>query len=438
MPDWGLGIGHLLVIEAWSLVLGEFRMATFVYTARDDAGAPCSGTLAADTVQEVTQILRRDGKYPTSVRPADDDDAGGGYASSSGGGYAAHEDVKISRTEVIQLSTQLAIMLETGVTLIEALDCIAAQQTRPNVKALVEDLSTQVQGGGEFSRALSRHPRSFPRLYVAMIRASEKSGMMSKMMNRAVAYLRDEQDIVRKVKGALTYPAIMFAFALTTTIFLLAFVLPKFTAIYANKGAALPVPTRVLMAASHFVVHHYPVLILGTLFAAAGAYFYVGTPGGARAWHGVQLRIPLVGPMLRKLHLARGMRMIGTMAGAGVTLVDCVTTAHDLCGNLHFRDLWDEVSRKIQTGKQLSDPLFASPLVPRSVAQMIHSGEKSGKLAAVMEQVSTFAEQELKDKITELTRYIEPAMIIFMGLLIGGVALALMLPIFTISRVVAH
>ena len=142
--------------------------------------------------------------------------------------------------------------------------------------------------------------------------------------------------------------------------------------------------------------------------------------------------------MLRKLHLARGMRMIGTMAGAGVTLVDCVTTAHDLCGNLHFRELWDEVSRKIQTGKQLSDPLFASPLVPRSVAQMIHSGEKSGKLAAVMEQVSTFAEQELKDKITELTRYIEPAMIILMGLLIGGVALAMMLPIFTISRVVAH
>jgi type II secretory pathway component PulF len=180
------------------------------------------------------------------------------------------------------------------------------------------------------------------------------------------------------------------------------------------------------------------VLILGTLFAAAGAYFYVGTPSGARAWHGAQLRIPLIGPMLRKLHLARGMRMIGTMAGAGVTLVDCVTTAHDLCGNLHFRELWDEVSRKIQTGKQLSEPLFASTLVPRSVAQMIHSGEKSGRLAAVMEQVSTFAEQELKDKITELTRYIEPAMIILMGCLIGGVALALMLPIFTISRVVAH
>ena len=412
-------------------------MATYVYTARDNAGAPVSGTLVADSAHEVTQILRRDGKYPTSVKSADDADPRDGYASSSSA-YTAEADVKISRADVIQLSTQLAIMLETGVTLIEALDCIAAQQAKPNVKSLVEDLSTQVQGGGDFSGALSRHPRSFPRLYVAMIRASEKSGMMSKMMNRAVAYLRDEQDIVRKVKGALTYPAIMLSFAMITTLFLLAFVLPKFTTIYANKGAALPIPTRVLMAASDFVVHHWSVLILGTLFAAAGAYFYVGTPGGARAWHALQLNIPLVGPMLRKLHLARGMRMIGTMAGAGVTLVDCVTTAHDLCGNVHFRELWDEVSRKIQTGKQLSEPLFASGLVPRSVAQMIHAGEKSGKLGPVMEQVSTFAEQELKDKITELTRYIEPAMIIFMGCLIGGVALALMLPIFTISRVVAH
>ncbi len=415
-------------------------MPTFVYTARDNAGSPVSGQLVAETVAEVTQLLRRDGKYPTSVRLADDRADDRPYASSAASAPAstAQAGVRVSRAEVIQLSTQLAIMLETGVTLIEALDCIAAQLEKPHVRSLVEDLSTQVQGGTDFSTALARHPRSFPRLYVAMIKASEKSGMMSKMMNRAVAYLRDEQEIVRKVKGALTYPAIMLSFAVTTTLFLLAFVLPKFTVIYANKGAALPVPTRVLMSASDFVVHHWAVLILGTLFAAAGAYFYVGTPGGARVWHAIQLKIPLIGPMLRKLHLARGMRMIGTMAGAGVTLVDCVTTAHDLCGNLHFRELWDEVSRKIQTGKQLSDPLFASNLVPRSVAQMIHSGEKSGKLGAVMEQVSGFAEQELKDKITELTRYIEPVMIILMGLLIGGVALALMLPIFTISRVVAN
>src|SRR5688572_23767524 len=410
-------------------------MPTYVYTARDNSGDPVNGTTAADSVAELTQRLRREGKYLTSVNEAPDgaEDAPRSGASAS----LAQAGVRVSRAEVIQLSTQLAIMLETGVTLLEALDCATAQAAKPNVKELVEDLSTQVQRGTDFSTALARHPKSFPRLYVAMVRASEKSGMMSKMINRATAYLRDEQDTLRRVKGALTYPAIMLSFALTTTLFLLAFVLPKFTVIYANKGAALPVPTRLLMSASDMVVHNWQMLLMGTLAAAAAAYYYVGTPGGQRTWHWLQLHVPLIGPMFRKLHLSRGIRMIGTMAGAGVSLVDSVGTAHALCGNVLFRELWDEVSRKIQTGKQLSDPLFASDLVPRAVAQMIHSGEKSGKLSSVMEQVAAYSEQELKDKITELTRYIEPAMIVIMGVIIGGVALALMLPIFTISRVVA-
>ena len=147
-------------------------MPTFVYTARDNAGAPVSGQLVAETVAEVTQLLRRDGKYPTSVRLADDQADERPFASSSPAS-AGQAGVRISRAEVIQLSTQLAIMLETGVTLIEALDCIAAQIEKPHVKSLVEDLSTQVQGGTDFSTALHRHPRSFPRLYVAIIKSSE-------------------------------------------------------------------------------------------------------------------------------------------------------------------------------------------------------------------------------------------------------------------------
>jgi type IV pilus assembly protein PilC len=147
--------------------------------------------------------------------------------------------------------------------------------------------------------------------------------------------------------------------------------------------------------------------------------------------------MPLLGAMYRKLHLSRGLRMVGTLAGAGVNLIDCVATARDLCANGYFGDMWDAVSQQIQAGKQLSEPLFESNLVPRSVAQMIHSGERGGKLAYVLEQISGFAEQELKEQILNLTRYIEPAMIVIMGIIIGGVALAMLLPIFTISKVMA-
>jgi type IV pilus assembly protein PilC len=404
-------------------------MQTFAYTARDDNGAPLTGTIQAASVNEVTQQLRATGKYPISIKPI----GSGGVVVETN----SNAGIKISRADVIQIIQQLSVMVETGVTLSEALDCISQQAIKPNVKKLVEDLETQVQSGSDFSTALTRHPKSFPKILIALIKAAEKSGMLSKLMKRANIYLRDEQEILRKVKGALTYPAIMLAFAITTTIFLLAFVLPKFTVIFANKGAALPLPTKILMTMSDFILHHWIILIIATLGTAIGGYFYLDTPGGKRQWHFLQLHSPLLGPMFKKLHLSRGLRMIGTMAGAGVTLVDCVSTAQDLCTNVYFAELWSAVLAEIQTGKQMSEPLMRSVLVPRSVAQMIHSGEKSGKLGYITEQVAEFSEQELKEKIAELTRYIEPIMIVVMGAIIGGVALALMLPIFTISRVVA-
>jgi len=413
-------------------------MPGFAYTARDGAGLSVTGVVSADTQSAASQMLRAEGKYPTEIHVATDVKSGPVNFAGTTTKRMSSGGIKIGRSDLIQFSTQLAIMIETGVTLSEALGCIAQQSERPEVKNLVTDLSQQVQGGSDFSSALSKHPRSFPRLYVALIQASEKSGMMSKLLNRATAYLRDEADIVRKVRGALTYPLIMFGFACTTTIFLLAFVLPRFTTIYANKGAALPVPTKILMAMSGFVTGHWIALLAGVLVASVGLFVFLKKESGQRAWHFVQLRLPLVGAVYRKMHLARGLRMVGTMSGSGVHLIDCVTTAHDLCSNSYYRELWGKVSDQIQTGKQFSESLFHSPLVPRSVAQMLSSAEKSGKLAQVMEQVAGFAEQELKEKIAEMTRYIEPIMIVAMGGIIGGVAMALLLPIFSISKVMAH
>jgi type IV pilus assembly protein PilC len=413
-------------------------MQNFAYTARDGSGAAVNGVIVAESIAEASKLLRGEGKYPTSVRAASETPVGSPNTPETVAAPAIGKGgVKITRQEVIQFSTQLAIMIETGVPLSEGLDCIAQQADKPHVKKLVEDVARSVQGGSDFSTALSRHPRSFPRLYVALIKASEKSGMMSKLIIRANTYLKDEAEILRKVKGALTYPAIMLSFAILTTTFLLAFVLPKFTAIYEGKGAALPMPTQILMAMSGFVVNHWMALIAAIATSAMLGYAYFTTEKGSRVGHWIQINVPVIGKMFRKLHLARTLRMVGTMAGAGINLVDAVATAQDLCANSYYRDLWGEVSEQIQQGKQLSEPMFRSNLVPRGITQMLHSGEKGGKLAMVMEQVSGYAEQELKEQIGELTRYIEPAMIVIMGCIIGGVALALLLPIFTMSRVVA-
>jgi type IV pilus assembly protein PilC len=420
-------------------------MPSFLYTARDEAGQVVTGQVNAGSIADVTRQLRAEQKYPVQIKPAAASSGQQGNIGLDTGvltsglteGAAARRDVKIKRHELINLSTQLSVMLETGVTLTEALDCIARQSRQPKYKALVTDLSHSIQGGSDFSAAISRHPRSFPRLYVALMRAAEKSGMMSKMLLRATAYLRDEQETMRRVKGALTYPLIMLSFAVLTTGFLLAFVLPRFAAIYANKGAALPGPTRFLLGCSNLLVNHYFAVAGVVLTVAAGGYFFFRSEGGRQFWHSTQLRLPLLGEMFRKLHMSRGLRMMSTLCGSGVNLVDCVENTIDACTSLPYRRLWQSVSVQIQQGKPMSEPIGQSNLIPGDVAQMLHSGENSGKLAVVMEQIATYTESELKDKIAELTRYIEPAMIIIMGAIIGGVALALMLPVFTISRVVA-
>jgi type IV pilus assembly protein PilC len=403
-------------------------MPSYAYTARDNSGAAVTGTLIADSITEVTRLLRGDGKYPTSIQPA---------GQTSNRTAATSRGIKVPRADVIQLATQLSIMVDTGVTLSEALNCIALQVEKPNLKALLKDLSEQVHAGTDFSAACAKHPRSFPRVFVALIKASERTGMMGKLLTRATEYMRDEQETIRRVRGALTYPAIMMLFALSTTVFLLACVLPKFTRIYASKGAALPTPTKMLMTLSQFVIDHSISLPVAVVMLVAGVWAALRTPKGLRTWHWLELRLPLLGGLFRKLHLSRGLRTIGTVAGSGVGLLDSVQIVQELSSNSYFRQLWDEVIDQLKAGRQLSEPLFNSNLVPRPVAQMIQSGEKGGKVAQVMEQIATFSEQELKEKIAEMTRYIEPLMIAVMGSIIGSVTIALLLPIFTISRVVA-
>jgi type IV pilus assembly protein PilC len=403
-------------------------MPNFTYTARDNTGQSVSGTLNAPAIADVGKMLRAEGKYPITVQP-----------TLSKSAAPVSPGIKVSRNDVIQLSTQLSIMVETGVTITEALDCIASQATKPKLKEMLLDIAQQVQNGTDFSVALGKHPRSFPTLYIALIRASEKSGMLPRMLQRATTYLREEAEIVRKVKGALTYPGIMFGFAITTTIFLLIFVLPRFTTIYASKKAALPTPTKILMGISDGLIYNWMYIVPSVLATCIAVWASVKfTRVGRRTFHTLQITAPLLGKMFRQLHLSRSLRMIGTMANSGVHLVDCVTTARDLCNNSHFQKLWMDVEQQLHIGKQLSEPMFKSNLVPKSIAQMISSAEKGGKLAMVMEQVAGYSEQELKERISELTRYIEPAMIVLMGALIGGVAMALLLPVFTVSRVMAQ
>jgi type IV pilus assembly protein PilC len=329
-------------------------------------------------------------------------------------------------------------MIDAGVPLGEALSSVTRQQQRLPAKAVMRAVEEDVIAGLDFSAALAKQPASFPRVLTALVKASEKGGMLPALLERAMCYLKDEREIIRKVRGAITYPAIMFAFACTTSLFLLAFVLPRFAKIYDGKGAALPTPTKILMAASEFVVGHWLALLTLVGGLGVGLWWWLGTPNGRAAWQRLSLRLPVIGPMFRTLHLARGLRTVGTLAGAGVPLMDSVETAKDLTDNVRFRALWGDTADALRQGASLTQPLEQSGLVPDPMVQILRSGEAGGKLGKVAEHAAGHAEAELKDSIAAATRYIEPIMIIGMGVVIGGVTLAMLLPVFSLSKVVAQ
>ena len=344
--------------------------------------------------------------------------------------------VKVRRDEVIFFTTQLAVMVETGVTLSEALDAIAEQITEPVFKAIVSDLSAQVKAGVEFSAALEKYPRVFTRMFVALMRASEASGQMGTMLMRASEYMGQERETLKKIRGAMIYPMCMMVFCTLVVISLLVFILPRFEKIYAGKGALLPLPTRLLLGLSHGMTDYWFLVIPAITGLGVGLFFFSRSPAGKDMMDTVRIRLPLVGAMYRKAYLARGLRTLGTMISTGVALLEGLEITSRIAGNRHFQAIWQAVAEQIEQGGSITDELVKHPLVPGTITHMIAAGERTGQLANVMNRVADFCEADVKIAVKSVTSLVEPLMIIMMGVIIGGIAMALLLPVFSMSKLV--
>ncbi len=341
---------------------------------------------------------------------------------------------KVKRDQVMFFTTQLAVMIDTGVTLPDALDAIGEQLTDPVFGAIVNDLSGQVKAGVTFSAALERYPRAFNDLFVALMRASEASGTMGMMLQRASEYLSQQRETVRRIRGAMVYPICMLSFCTLVVTGMLVFVLPRFEKIYAGKGAILPAPTRVLLATSHGLVGYWYLVLLGLAAAVVGAFFFFRSPGGKDFMDTFRIRIPVIGRMYRKAYLARSLRTLSTMVASGVSLLEGLEITAAVAGNRHFASIWNAVAEQAKEGSGLAEELAHHPLIPGTVVHMVAAGEKTGKLAKVTNRVADFCEEDVKLAVKSVTSLIEPAMIIVMGIIIGGIAMALLLPVFSMSK----
>lgn len=404
----------------------------FTYKARDARGQVVAATIEAESQPEALRRLQNDGLIVTDIR------LGAGSVQVDTNELAIRQSARqIGREEVIEFASQLSVMLETGVPLAEALGAFTSQSKSSHLKRVMTVIENRITGGMPFSDAIAEFPRLFPRTMISLMRASEASGTMGTMLGRIAEYLSKERKTVKQIKGALTYPMIMVTLALVVTVFLVVGVLPRFASIYSSRAAALPMPTKIVLTISETLTAHWPYFIAG-IAALIGLYIYLRvTSWGRRVLDTIKIRSPIIGPMFTQFYLTRATRTLGTLLASGVTLLEAIRIVRGVTNNVLWDELWAEVEATMTAGKPVSGALAESDLIPQAIGSMIAAGERTGRLPEVLDRVARATEDDLDNAIKNATQLIEPAMIVFMGLTIGGIAIALLLPIFSVASIMS-
>jgi type IV pilus assembly protein PilC len=350
---------------------------------------------------------------------------------------------KIKQAELILFATQLSVMLDSGVVLSDALDAIAEQSEYGTFKMIIMDVAETVKSGENFSKALACYPKVFNTMFISMVKASEASGRMAEMLSVLSGYLNFESETRKRIKGALTYPFIMALMAVAATGTLMFFVLPRFMRIYESKGAELPKITQILVGFSRMLGNFQAMTVFLTtvILMSVGLYYWAGTLTGRRVIDFIKIHTPVLGTMFIDAIVTRSMRIMATMVNTGVNLLESIVVIQGSCDNYYFKRLWSGVNEKIRDGYQLSESIMISPssqLIAPGIIQMLKAGEKSGKLGDVCDKISVFYEKKLEGSIRNVMALIEPVMITILGSIIGTISIALLLPVFRISSVIAH
>ena len=407
-------------------------MPHYRFQVRQPGGQLSAGVLAAESAAAAAERLRGQGGHVLQVTPVRE-----GGRDLAGWVALLNWSSGPSAKDVLDFTTQLAVMIRAGISIRAALEGIAEQVTNPGFRKVLQQIRGDVEAGKQFSEAIARYPKLFSPLYVNMVRASEMSGSFAKMLDRIAAYLAQEIETRKMVIGASIYPGIIATMAISVTVFLLTFVLPRFAGVFKGKEDALPAPTRFLMGLSGFLVVWWWAIAIAAALAIAGFLLFIRTELGAFWWDRFRLSVPVVGRMFRALYISRSLHTMGELLNAGVPMLDTIAITGDISGNRLYKRMWRGVYGAVKQGKKVQSQLSRSRLLPRSVVQMIAAGEESGKLGEVLDEISAYYAKALRDAIKAVTSLIEPVMIVLMGGVVGFIAMAIILPIFKMSNLVS-
>jgi len=344
---------------------------------------------------------------------------------------------KVKQTDVVIFTRQMSTLIDSGLPLIQGLDALARQQENPKFAEILTQIKTDVETGSTFAEALKKHPKLFDRLYTNMVAAGEMGGVLDSVMARLAAYMEKAQRLKRKVKGAMTYPAIVLGISITVVSIILIFVIPIFEKMFKEFGHALPAPTQMVIDVSNFVKSY----ILLILLLLGGLVFlfkkYYSTEKGRTQVDRLLLRAPIFGPLLRKVAVAKLTRTLGTLIVSGVPIIEALNVAAGTAGNKIVENAIIKVKTSVTEGKTIAQPLEESGIFPAMVIQMISVGETSGALDKMLTKVADFYDEEVDTAVDALTSMIEPLMIVFLGGTIGTIIIAMYLPIFKMAGAVS-
>ena len=396
-------------------------MPNFEYTARTATGEEATGTMEAASREEVVQQLRKNRMVVVRVREKKKRKTG----------------ARVPTRDIVVFTRQFATMVNSGLPLVQALDILAKQTENPQLSETTKQVVYDVESGNTLADALEKHPKVFTQLYVNMVAAGEAGGILDTIMLRLATFLEKNDAIVRKVKGAMVYPSVIFSVAGICILVLLIFVIPTFQVMFASVGVPLPLPTRVVIGISEFLQNFWHVLIVASVATFFAIKAYRGTDNGRLVIDTILLNAPVMGDLLRKSAVSRFTRTLGTLLASGVSILDGLEITARTAGNRVVHDAVMESRGSIAGGDTIAGPLERSDVFPPMVTSMIAVGEATGGLDEMLSKIADFYDDEVDTAVSTLLSLLEPIMIVFLGVIVGGMIVAMYLPIFDMINAVS-
>ena len=404
-------------------------MPVYEYTARDQTGRVLAGAIEAESDQSVTQKLREMGFFITNLQRKTEPVGVGEYFARFRG---------IGLKDLAIFSRQFATMVNAGLSLVRTLSILEEQTQQKQLKAVIAAVREDIEGGGTLSNALGKHPQAFSNLYVNMVKAGEAGGVLDEVLIRLAAFLEKELALRQKIKSATTYPILLATAAIAALLFMTVVIIPQFATFFKELGsnAELPLPTQIAMGVSTLIRRFWWALIAAIIGFIYLLRLYVRTPAGRANYDRIKLRLPILGPVNKKIVIARFSRTFGTLVASGVPIMQALEVVSKAIDNVVVAQAVEAVRTSIREGESIAIPLAASGMFPPMVVQMVKVGEETGSLETMLTKVADFYDTEIENTVASLTSILEPVLIVGMGVVIGAMLISLYLPIFNLALAV--